>query len=375
MKKNQFYIALFAGAALLASCESDRELNPNLEHPSTFTLNLPEKAGDTYDLAHTPAVTLTCQQPAYGFTAPAVYSVEVSRDNAFAAGKVEVLATTYTSTRMEVSSVELALAATNLLMAAGKQESDFPLSTSVYVRVKSSLRDTIGVVYSNPIQLNLHTYFALPPVKLPENMYLIGAFCGWNWDNAPAMVAVHSHPDLFWRMVYLPEGGLKFNTATNWNNAMGYDQVKITDKAQAGITRDNDGNISVAKAGWYLVVMKAVVQGRNVAYEVSFNKPAVYLFGAAAGGVWEPKDEWMFTIPATADGDFVSMPMQATAGTDDSHIRACVKLDGTDWWQSEFMILDGRLEYRATGGDQPHVGGKAGEKLYINFTKGTGAIK
>ena len=40
---------------------------------------------------------------------------------------------------------------------------------------------------------------------------------------------------------------------------------------KAGLS--GDGNIVVANAGWYLVVVKAEIVGRNIVYTVEFNKP------------------------------------------------------------------------------------------------------
>lgn len=52
-----------------------------------------------------------------------------------------------------------------------------------------------------------------------------------------------------------------------------------------------------------------------------------------------------------------------------------VKIPGHDWWHSEFVVLSDKIAYRATGGDQDRVAGSAGQKVYLNFSKGTGEIK
>ena len=59
----------------------------------------------------------------------------------------------------------------------------------------------------------------------------------------------------------------------------------------------------------------------------------------------------------------------------DGGIRACVSIEGCDWWKTEFMVFNGELKYRATGGDQERVNGTKGQVLSINFTQGTGDIK
>jgi hypothetical protein len=107
---------------------------------------------------------------------------------------------------------------------------------------------------------------------------------------------------------------------------------------------------------------------------VQFNKPEVWLIGTTVGGWDERMDGCMFDVPTTADGEFVS-PAFANDAADDSGVRAYVKVPGFDWWKSEFMVFDKKIVYRGMGGDQDRVGGKAGQKLYLNFTNETGEIK
>lgn len=56
-------------------------------------------------------------------------------------------------------------------------------------------------------------------------------------------------------------------------------------------------------------------------------------------------------------------------------VRAYVKIPTFEWWKSEFMVFDGKIEYRANDGDQARVAGKAGQQLYLNFATGEGEIK
>jgi hypothetical protein len=39
------------------------------------------------------------------------------------------------------------------------------------------------------------------------------------------------------------------------------------------------------------------------------------------------------------------------------------------------MVFDKKIVYRGMGGDQDRIEAKAGQKLYLNFTKETGDIK
>lgn len=52
-----------------------------------------------------------------------------------------------------------------------------------------------------------------------------------------------------------------------------------------------------------------------------------------------------------------------------------VKDNTGNWWQSEFNIYDGKIVYRAGGGDQEAVPVAAGAKVTLNFNAGTGVIE
>ncbi len=378
MKKISILAFLFAGMLSFSSCDSDRDSNPVLQEPTEFVLNTPAYVNTVYDLANSTSLELTCSQPDYGYTAPTVYAVQVAWDEAFT--KSIQLDTKYTTAKMNVDASEIAVAATNLAVAEGIDESQFPLITKLYIRLVAELNSATGTVSSitsNVVELPyVRVEFALPPVKLPQELFLIGEFCGWNWGNAPSMVPVYDNDGTFWRLVYLPEGkGFKFNTATSWDGGeKGYAGATIVDNYEAGVF-DDGGNIGVTKGAWYLIVIRSAVKGRDINYTVEINEPAVWLIGGCIkdGGDWTEKlDGWKFTVPTEADADFVSPAFAADAPEGP---RAYVKIEGYDWWKSEFMVFNEVLEYRATQGDLERVTSKAGQKMYINFTKGTGKIE
>lgn len=378
MKKISILTFLSAGLLLFSACDSDRDSNPILQEPTAFVLNTPAYVNTTYDLTNSKSVELTCSQPDFGFTAPVIYTVEVSLTQDFA--ESVKLDTKYTTAKMAVDASEMALAVTNMSVAKGKVEADFPITTSLYVRAIADLNsatETVSSITSNVINLpSVRTEFALPPVVLPTKLYLIGDLCGWDWGKSPEMIPCHDGTTgTFWSMVYLPKGGIKFNTATAWDgNEVGYAGCTTVDNYNAGLS-DSDGNIGVAKAGWYLIVIRSAVNGRNIDYTVEFNEPAVWLIGGVVkdGADWtECLDGWKFAVPEVADANFISPAFAADAAEGP---RAYVKIAGFDWWKAEFMVFDGKLKYRAAGGDLDRVVSKAGQKMYINFTKGTGKIE
>ena len=376
MKKQSILAIALMGMLTFSACETDRDSNPVYQVPTEFSLNTPAYVNTVYDLDKSETLQFTCSQPDYGYTAPTIYSVEVSLDANFEDSKV--LDTKYSTAKMDVDASEIAQAVTNLSLAAGKTEDDFPLTTSVYFRVEASLKTATGYtgeITSNIISLPyVKTSFALPPVILPEHIYMIGGFCDWKWGNSLDMIPTFDNNGVFWRLVYLPaNSGFKVNQNMDWDgNEIGFAGAEVKDNFKAG-TKDDGGNIGVTNGGWYLVVVRTAVKGRDVKYTIELNEPAVYLIGGTMNNKWdECMDDAKFTVPAEADADFVSPAFLSDA---DEGPRAYVKVDGYDWWKSEFMVFDGKLKYRGTNGDMERVTSKAGQKMYINFTAGTGKIE
>lgn len=304
------------------------------------------------------------------------------------------LSGSYTTAKIEVDAAELASTLTELYLAKGMSEHQFPLTAPVYIRVKAvqttaDNKEIEGTaITSNTIELSkVYFAFSLPPVTVPEKLYLVGSFNKWSWDNALEMIPVNGSPNIFWHLVYLDgEGnsaGVKFNSDKAWNkNAAGFEKITINPASDnaADIINAN-GNIGSSKPGWYLMIVECTVEGRDIKYNVTFNKPNVYLQGVctAAGG-WDLIPDNLFSVPTTSDGEFVSPAIgNAVSGGpsgSDPGVRICVKIPNADWWRAEFIVYDKKIAYRGNGGDQtPRVAGAVGQKVYLNFTKETGEIK
>ena len=378
MKKISILAFLFAGMLSFSSCESDRDSNPVLQEPTEFVLNVPAYVNTIYDLANSTSIELTCSQPDFGFTAPAVYAVQVALDQSFE--NYIQLDTKYSTAKMNVDAKELAVALTNLYVANGKTEADFPLQTKTYIRLVAELNSatsTIASITSNVIELPVvRVEFALPPVLLPETVYVVGNHNGWIWGNSLPATPVWGTTDMWWRMTYL-DGGWKFNSATEWDgNEVGFDgAADIIDNANANISRSDDGNIVTNNPGWYLLVFNAKVVGREVKYTVTINEPEVWMIGDVTGVDWQDRAAgWRLEVPTTADGEFVS-PAFAAAASADNGVRVYCPIEGHDPWHSEFMVFDGNIKYRGTGGDQDRVTASPGQKLYLNFSTDKGEIK
>lgn len=384
MKKAIKSILLLAvGLGMFTACSDDRDENPTLKPATEFRLNTPALANSQIDLANSQTIQFTCSQPNYGYTANVRYHVQVALTpdmNNF----VELSEASH-GAKINVDAAELASTLTNMAVSAGKTDSDFPMSIPVYFRVRANVENYSGVpmegtdILSNVVSLNnVYLVYSLPPVKTPERLYLVGSFCNWNWDNYVEMVPVNGAANVFWHLVFIDDSGIKFNTARAWDGGdVGFGGINVGGDL-AGDVIDAGGNIASSNPGWYLMIVTASVSGRNVVYDVQFNKPEVFLMGTCIGDAnWgELNPAALFTVPATADGEFVSPAFAADCpGGDGDGVRAYVKVPGYDWWKAEFMVFDKRIVYRANGGDQERVAGVVGQKLYLNFGKETGEIK
>ena len=368
---------------LMTACSDDNDSNPSIQTPTEFKLNTPALVNTPIDLANSSKIMLTCSQPNYGYTASVQYTVQVATDENMT-DAVE-LSETSTSAKVAIDAASLASALTNIYVEKGKTEADFPMDVKAYFRLKANIVTSNGNVVegteilSNVVSLNnIHLLFSLPAVNLPKNVYVTGSFCDWDWAKSFDMVQVYGTEDTFWRLVYIDDSGIKLNTATEWNGSeVGFAGITVSGDCKDEII-DKDGNIASSKPGWYLVIVTTSVVNREIHYDVQFNKPTIWLIGPAAGSddFAEEAEGWSFTVPTTKDGEFVSPAFVGSvpAGTDKG-VRMYVKIPGHDWWHSEFVTLDGKIKYRATGGDQDRATGNVGQQVHLNFAKGTGEIK
>lgn len=368
---------------LMTACSDDNDSNPSIQTPTEFKLNTPALVNTPIDLANSSKIMLTCSQPNYGYTASVQYTVQVATDENMT-DAVE-LSETSNSAKVEIDANLLASTLTNIYVQKGKTEADFPMDVKAYFRLKANIVTSNGNVVegteilSNVVSLNqIHLLFSLPAVNLPKNVYVTGSFCDWDWAKSFDMVQVYGTEDTFWRLVYIDDSGIKLNTATEWNGSeVGFAGITVSGDCKDEII-DKDGNIASSKPGWYLVIVTTSVVNREIHYDVQFNKPTIWLIGPAAGSTdyAEEAEGWSFTVPTTKDGDFVSPAFAGSVpGGDGDGVRMYVKVPGHDWWHSEFVVLSDKIEYRATGGDQARAAGSAGQKVYLNFSKGTGEIK
>ena len=385
MKKIYSIAILMASLIFLWSCQEDEKIV--MQQPDSFVLNVPKYASGIYDLQNMETIELSTSQPDYGFTGAPTYSVEVSLSSDFS--DYVTLPTQSSLAKFNIQAADLALALVG--MHGVTEESEYPADPHpLYIRLSSVLNaKNDGLVKSNIVTLpQVKGYFALDPVVMPENMYMIGNVAGdWNWDNATEMIPIWGSEGKFWAMQYLGQTGdgdnaqIKFNVDKAWDgNEFGFGEVTLNENSTAeAATSDEDGNIGIGNPGWYVVVVTTTINGREFEYAVDFYPPHVYLQGGIASGNWGTTDEaYQFSIPDLslgADAEFVSPEFTGANSVEDGGARASIVLPGHEWWHTECMVFDGVFVPRGAGDDQDRIAGSVGQIMRINFTNRTGKIE
>lgn len=87
--------------------------------------------------------------------------------------------------------------------------------------------------------------FSLPPVTVPEKLYVMGNFTDGKWDKAVEMVMVNGTTNVFWAMVYVDADGIMFNSAMAYDgNEVGYAGLNSVSGDLASQIKDNGGKIA-----------------------------------------------------------------------------------------------------------------------------------
>ncbi|TVR70592.1 MAG: SusF/SusE family outer membrane protein [Marinilabiliales bacterium] len=207
-----------------------------------------------------------------------------------------------------------------------------------------------------------------PLPEFPDALYMIGdGVGGWEWADIdlPMVPTAGNKDHLFWKIVWMEaDGGFKFAPQREWAGDFGK-----TGDATDGVYEIGGDNIPVpGVAGYYMVVVNLETD------QIAIADPLVYLIG-------ETIDSWDTANPDalfTVDNDNEVITITRDLAAADLRIYAWFDaVEGwfTDWWQHEFIILDGEIEFRGRGDDQERVQVPAGNnKIDLNFRTGEGTI-
>lgn len=218
-----------------------------------------------------------------------------------------------------------------------------------------------------------------PLPDYPDELYMIGSALnpedsdgdgtpdGWQWElTDEPMVPTAGKPHLFWKIVWLHEGEeFKFSPVRAWEGDFGK-----TGEATDGVYDINGDNVPVpGGTGYYMVVVNLDTEQIAVTED-----PQVYLIG-------ETVDSWDTANPdARFEVDNENEILTITRDLEAGELRMYAWFDHvegwfTDWWQHEFMVFDGEIEFRGRGDDQERVQVPAGEnRIDLNFRINEGSI-
>lgn len=182
--------------ALFTACDEDRDSNPVITSPTTFTINQSPVADQYIQLAKGNNVNLTWSQPDYGYNAFATYKIQVGLvgDDGKVTwnekdGKPKFLASTYTKANSNIDGEGIAAAICELDGFKDKTEYVDKGYRQVALRVYSCIETSMGeeIAGTGIMSSNYATFkhmAAYNAVKSPGFIYIVGSLDGWKEPNA-----------------------------------------------------------------------------------------------------------------------------------------------------------------------------------------------
>ena len=232
-------------------------------------------------------------------------------------------------------------------------------ATITFVVTASPLLDSGSPALKDATVSSAPLEITLTPTKpkFPEKLYMIGQeFGNWGWDSdgVVEMTPVNSHPGMFWAVRHIadPASGFKWCNVRNWQG-----DFFALEKSVGFTTHDN--NAFVDEPGIYM-------------FFVDYTTKTITIEPAQVFGIGDAFGSWdTGKYPFEAEGGKM---VATTTGAGELRIYATTSAASVDWWQMEFVILQGKIAYRGTGGDQERVPVTAGQKITLDFNTGVGSI-
>ena len=183
-------LMLLSMALVFTACEDDRDSNPTLVQPTSFTLNNP--VNTLVNLAASTGIPFAWSQPDFGgWPAACEYQLEVSPTNEWTVSTADADADTtgtvvanYATIKTVYASCSGNMLTEELNKALNKiakwEEGNVPEKQTVYVRC-SAVTAGAQKVYSNVVSLDVNPYYVDVSTEVSDEIqlwYLIGACIG-----------------------------------------------------------------------------------------------------------------------------------------------------------------------------------------------------
>jgi len=282
MKRFNILFVVLISIIGFTSCEDQIGTTINskaLDGSLTFKLNQTRYANSTYLLENANADanmdSLTCVQPAYGFTAAVTYTTQVCFDSNFAAGTFQTLATTINGEKVNVNTKEMDKA---IIALYGGSLPTPVAEKDVYVRLKAVISDatsnpidtvqTVKPLYSNSILLKIIPYvlplFPYTEVK-PRLWYIVGLDGVWNNSASgvgssliPLSIQDGKKYNLSGDGEFIYTGYFKASAGFKILRNIGDWANDIWGMTGASYVYNGGGNITVPSDGYYKITMNSI---------------------------------------------------------------------------------------------------------------------
>ena len=295
---------LLSMAIMFMACEDDRDSNPTLVQPTTFTLNNPVNA--LVDLEQSTGIPFAWSQPDYGGWPAAVeYQLEVSPTNSWTVSTDEaaadesgatiadyaIMPSIFTSCTGNMSASDLAKA---LVSICKWDESNVPDKQTVYVRC-TAVTSGVKKIFSNVVSLDVNPYYIELADAPIEIWYLVGEEIGSaGWDNGANSVATGGLIPMY------PVQGNEYDSRTGqgeiqyvgyFHGGKGFKLVKVPGKwddqwgmGDAAYVKNDggSGNLTVENDGYYRISLNTATD--ELVIEPYDGVPGVYSMIAMPGG-------------------------------------------------------------------------------------------
>jgi hypothetical protein len=367
MKKVYILIVVILGLIGFTSCDDTRGpviSSSALDGSLTFKLNQPQYSNMTYVLENGNADldmdSLTCVQPAYGFTAAVTYSTQVSFSSNFVKGSYQSLPTTINGEKVRINTKEMDKA----MIALYGGVLPTPLATKdVYIRLQAFISDAsttpivkdtiVKPLYSNAIKIKVLPYVLplFPYTEVaPRLWYIVGLDGVWN--NSVSGVGTSLIPlSIQEGKKYNLSGDGEFIYTGYFKASVGFKILRnIGDWANdiwgmtgSSYVYNGGGNINVPSDGYYKITMNSIDKTLKIVpvsiTPTTFN--AISIIGAFNG--WGA--DVNLTANVSASKHFWSTTFTLTA---DSQLKLRANADwGTNWGSGGSS--DGNSVYSAMG--------------------------
>ncbi|MGD9929741.1 MAG: SusE domain-containing protein [Mangrovibacterium sp.] len=241
---------------------------------------------------------------------------------------------------------------------------------TVSARIMTHSLSGVDTLYSAVVNFKTTPYLDI--LFAPNTFYLFGDGVGRiAQNNKLKFNKIHSEPDDSWTIVWMEATGtFKLCSDVNYKGVIGKIGDPVNGEYTLGTVDNRGEDIPVpGTAGYYTV-------GVNLATNKLLIEPAnIYICGpnVNAWPVSSVTEENRFKL------DAANKTMYLTKSLLGGELRLHVThpyISAADWWHAEFIFLNGKIEYRADGGDQDRVNIDGGERtIELDFINQTGKTK